>query len=54
VERVGSKTDAIYSFTNQLSGYQMTEENQSIPDYTAGINRRKAAATSLMRVAAKV
>jgi acetate kinase len=42
VERVGSKTDAIYSFFNQLSGYKLTEEKQSIPDYTAGINRHLA------------
>lgn len=42
VERVGSETDAIYSFANRQNGYKLDAQGQSIPDYTTGIRRHLA------------
>lgn len=39
VERVGSTDDALYTFSNRLSGYKVVQEKQCIPDYTTGIRR---------------
>ena len=37
VERVGSVTDAIYSYKNLQSGYAVKQEGCSVPDYSSGI-----------------
>lgn len=46
IERVGSADDALYAFTNRLSGHRISLAGQCIPDYTAGIRRHLADLTA--------
>lgn len=46
IERVGSMTDAVFSYENRLSGEALREEGIAVPDYSSGINRFLAAMTS--------
>lgn len=46
VERVGSDGDAIFSYRNERTGFSREEDQQSIPDYRAGIERFLACLTS--------
>lgn len=39
VERVGSRDDAIFQYTNQQTGATLEQQNQDIPDYHTGIQR---------------
>ena len=39
IERVGRVTDAIYHYRNQVSGWSVKLEGQSIPSYTEGIQK---------------
>lgn len=46
IERVGSVDDALYAFTNHLTGNKIFQEKQAIPDYTTGIRRHLEDLTS--------
>ena len=46
VERVGSLYDAVFGFMNCLTGYNIEQDGQSIPDYRTGIERFLACLTS--------
>ena len=39
VERVGSRDDAIFQFTNQAAGQEIKQDGQDIPDYRLGLER---------------
>lgn len=39
IERVGSREDAIFQYTNTATGQEIREERQDIPDYRQGLER---------------
>lgn len=54
IERVGSSDDAVYAFTNRLTGCRIFEEGQNIPDYTTGIARHLSDLTAVGSVLSDV